>query len=223
VKRFFVVSPFVFLASVILSAQTYKGTATCDFEFDLARKEFRQTCREAAPGPTPTPTPTPVPTPTPTPAPTPTPTPTPPPTADICACKPLARWGLAKPGSSSSKWLKNGRQVSGPELGGSGYFDSVQRFGSGNGQPCDSDHPDNCRCPDGRVPLCEDERGPVWSLSGPGTLIVEGEWGFQARVQLNGRGRYRLSVCPRDPLRDGYGRIVGLNPGSCGVFEWDVR
>jgi hypothetical protein len=67
VKRVFIVSPFVFLASVILSAQTYKGTATCEFEFDMGAKTFKQVCREAAPGPTPTPTPVPTPTPTPTP------------------------------------------------------------------------------------------------------------------------------------------------------------
>lgn len=204
--------------TLFLLTQVFGGTAVCQFEFDAGRRTFHQVCIEA-PQPGPTPTPTPVPQPPPTPKPTPTPDPT----TDICVCKPFVRWGLAKPGSSSSKWLKDGRQVNGPVLGGALYVDSVQRFGSGNGAPCDSDHPDNCRCPDGRVPLCEDERGPVWSLSGPGRLSVEGEWGFQARVNLTGRGHYRLSVCPRRPLLDGHGREVPLAPGSCGIFEWDVR
>lgn len=201
------------MIALFLLLQTYGGTALCQFEFDLARRTFHQVCVEAKPEPTPTPTPAP------------TPTPTPGPTTDLCACKPLVRWGLAKPGDSSSKWLKDGRQVSGPQLGGAGYFDSVQRFGSGNGQPCDDDHLSNCQCADGQQPQCEDRRGPVWSLSGPaGTRVnVEGEWGFQARVPLSARGHYRLSVCPRRPLLDGHGREVPLAPGSCGVFEWDVR
>ena len=108
-------------------------------------------------------------------------------------------------------------------LGGSVFVDSVERFGTGNGQACDSDHPDNCRCPDGRVPLCEDERGPTWDLDGPGSLQVMGDWNFQAKVKMNGSGHYILKVCPRIPLLDGYGRIVLLQPGACGVFEWDVR
>jgi hypothetical protein len=102
----------------------------------------------------------------------------------------------------------------------------VQRFGSGNGQPCDDDHKDNCRCPDGRVPQCEDRRGPVWTLEGPvprEALKVEGEWGFQAKVKLSGRGHYKLRVCPRVPLLDGHGRVVPLAPGACGSLEWDVR
>jgi hypothetical protein len=74
--RTFLLAGGLLCGAAIVAAQTYKGTATCDFEFDLARKEFRQFCREATPSPTPTPTP--VPTPTPTPVPTPTPTPTPP-------------------------------------------------------------------------------------------------------------------------------------------------
>jgi hypothetical protein len=209
----------VTLCGIAATAQpVFRGKVQCDAVVDAGRRTFDLTgCVEATPAPAPTPTPAPQPSPTPSPIPTPTPT------EDFCACKPFARWGLAKPGQSSSKWLKDGRQVNGPQLGGAGYFDSVQRFGSGNGQPCDSDHPDNCRCPDGRVPLCEDERGPVWTLEGPGRLTVEGEWGFQARVSLNGRGHYKLRVCPRNPLLDGYGRVVPLAPGACGVFEWDVR
>lgn len=218
--RTFLLAVGLLCGAALVGAQTWSGEAKCTFSLDLAKRTFTQTCVEAKPEPTPTPTPAPQPSPTPTPTPAPQPTP---PQTDLCACKPLARWGLAKPGQSSSKWLFQGRQVDGPRQGGSGYFDSVQRFGSGNGQACDSDHPDNCRCPDGRVPECEDRRGPVWFLEGPGTLHVEGEWGFQARVNLNGRGHYRLKVCPRVPLLDGHGRVVPLAPGACGVFEWDVR
>jgi hypothetical protein len=156
VKRFFVVSPFVFLASVILSAQTYKGTATCEFEFDLARKEFRQFCREAAPGPVPTPTPNPTPSPTPNP----TPTPTPPPNGCAFGAESLHRVGVA---------LHNIRPTSGTAIK-LGYLGKVYVMNATpkSRPPYCPHQPDRIECE--QLTCAQDKRGATIYMS------LEGRW-----------------------------------------------
>lgn len=125
---------------------------------------------------------------------------------------------------STAVWTSpNGARVDGPVVGGAVHFDSTPRFGSGNGQACnDAHHHAPCDCGNGTWARCEPPSAPEWSLSGPGELKVQGEWGYQAKVALRARGRYVLRVCARPGMVDQLGRPLRTDGAACSTLQWDV-
>lgn len=152
-------------------------------------------------------------------------------------CPPLVRWGskvhnvmnVAFQGIDFAGRLGNNGQL--PPGGVIVVVDSTPRFGTGNGEPCNDEHP-GCG---GRK--CEDPRGGVWTLeehpaSYTGGIKIQAN-GFQARVghpktkqdpnaQVMTPGHYRLRVSPRPDCQDAEGKPVIVVGDASTTTEWDV-
>lgn len=148
--------------------------------------------------------PQPSPTPRPTPSPSPTPGPSPPPDMpENCDASPLYHWGVA--GSGNCFAGRHGERVC--------TVDTTPKFidAAGRRGPCNEEHNEVCG---GR--LCEDPRGPIFSVTGTDRWQVEND-GYAAKVWLRGRG-ISITACPRRDLQDRAGKSVGVVGPENGCF-----